>query len=84
MRVCVVTVSDRASSGVYEDESGPEIERILTEGPGDVVVEREIVPDEIDAIVASFARHLEADFILTTGGTGLSSRDVTSGNTTVL
>ncbi len=77
MTVTVLTVSDRASRGVYPDESGPEIERLVRAALPDAEVRREIVPDEPPLIRAALERHLDADFILTTGGTGLSPRDVT-------
>jgi len=75
--VCVITISDRASRGQYEDRSGPEIVSILREALSDCEIRREVVPDEIQAINDAFDRHTDADFILTTGGTGISSRDVT-------
>lgn len=77
MTVCVITISDRASRGQYEDRSGPEIVSILREALNDSEIRREVVPDEIQAINDAFDRHTDADFILTTGGTGISSRDVT-------
>ena len=73
----VITVSDRASSGAYPDESGPLAIRLLS-GHG-VEAAGLIVPDDpveirraIRAAVKSGAR-----FVLTTGGTGVSPRDVT-------
>ena len=77
MTVSVITISDRASRGEYPDLSGPEIVSILREAFPEVRVAAEVVPDESEAIVAAFQRHLQADFILTTGGTGLSDRDMT-------
>ena len=81
MKTGRVTVSDRASAGIYEDRSGPEIEIVLREvlGP-DLVFVSVIVPDEIDLIAAAlkrFADEQECDLIITTGGTGISRRDVT-------
>jgi len=75
--VCVITISDRASRGQYEDLSGPEIVSILREAFAGSEIRREVVPDEVQAINEAFERHTDADFILTTGGTGISSRDVT-------
>lgn len=77
MTVCVITISDRASRGQYEDRSGPQIVSILREASAGNEIRREIVPDEIQSIHEAFDRHTDADFILTTGGTGISSRDVT-------
>lgn len=76
MTVSVITISDRASRGEYPDRSGPEIVSILREAFPEVRIDTEVVPDEEMAIVAAFQRHKQADFILTTGGTGVSERDV--------
>ena len=81
MKIGRVTVSDRASAGIYADSSGPEIENVLREFLGDATTfESAIVPDEIDLISAmlkQFADELKCDLIVTTGGTGISARDVT-------
>ena len=77
MRVAVVTISDRASRGDYADLSGPEIERQVLARFPDADVTRSVVPDEPDAILAALEAGAGADVILTTGGTGLSPRDVT-------
>jgi molybdopterin adenylyltransferase len=81
MKIGRITVSDRASAGVYEDLSGPEIEKVLGEFFGSAITfERAIVPDEIDLITAAlkkFADEQKCDLIVTTGGTGIAARDVT-------
>ena len=77
MKVLVLTISDRASQGVYEDKSGPVIEKILTEKLSEVLVERLIVSDDETAIKEAFSSHLEKDIIITTGGTGIGPRDNT-------
>ena len=79
MKVAVITISDRASRGEYEDLSGPEIERTLREGIPGVEVSRSVVPDEEPRIRAALEAAAAGgpDFILTTGGTGISPRDVT-------
>ncbi len=81
MKIGRITVSDRASAGIYEDRSGPEIERILREVFGaDILCISAIVPDEQDLISAKlkdFADRELCDVIITTGGTGISPRDVT-------
>jgi molybdopterin adenylyltransferase len=81
MKIARLTLSDRASAGVYQDLSGPEIERILqAAGYQEVEWIRIIMPDERDAIEA-LLRQLcddrQCDLILTTGGTGPAARDVT-------
>lgn len=81
MKVARLTLSDRASAGVYEDRSGPEIERILGECKWEEIEWiRVVMPDERDAI-ASLLRKLSdedrCNLVLTTGGTGPSKRDVT-------
>ena len=77
MKVTVLTVSDRASRGEYEDLSGPEIERLLLNHYPDCRIARILVPDEADQISRALHQALGDDFILTTGGTGLSPRDIT-------
>jgi molybdopterin adenylyltransferase len=79
LRIHVVTVSDRASRGEYEDLSGPEIERELERALGGAELTRELVPDDEEAIVAALERAAAAgaDWIITTGGTGPGPRDRT-------
>lgn len=75
----IITVSDRGSRGEREDLSGAEIARLLSGLPARVDAVA-IVPDEqdsIQAILREFADQKGLDLILTTGGTGLSPRDVT-------
>lgn len=77
MRVLVLTISDRASQGVYEDKSGPAIENILKEHLTDAIISRSIVPDDEQEITAAFEGNADKDVIITTGGTGIGPRDVT-------
>jgi len=81
MKIGRLTVSDRASAGVYADRSGPEIENVLREFlGGDVKFESLIVPDEVELIstaLRKFADDHKCDMVVTTGGTGISARDVT-------
>ena len=81
MKIGRITISDRASAGVYTDRSGPEIESVLREFLGsEVQFKSLIVPDETEQISAAlkkFADEQKCDMVVTTGGTGISSRDVT-------
>ena len=77
MTIAIITVSDRASKGEYEDLSGPEIERILLEHHPSAAVRRCVVPDVPAVIKAAFEGQAEVDFIITTGGTGIGPRDIT-------
>ena len=81
MKIGRITISDRASAGIYEDLSGPEIERVLGEVFGaDSQFVVAVIPDEqvvISAQLREFADSEQCDLIVTTGGTGISARDVT-------
>jgi molybdopterin adenylyltransferase len=74
----IITISDRASQGVYEDLGGPAL-RTASEGYGWQVQAEVIVPDDLAAIQQAI-ESLSAQgcgLILTTGGTGIAERDVT-------
>ena len=76
--VGVITVSDRASQGFYEDLGGPAL-REAAKGYGWQILAEAIVPDEIARIrevIRSFSAQ-GCGLILTTGGTGAALRDVT-------
>ena len=77
MKILVLTISDRASQGVYEDKSGPAIESILAEKLPETAIERLIVSDDANAIEETFSSRLDNDVIVTTGGTGIGPRDNT-------
>jgi molybdopterin adenylyltransferase len=79
MRVAILTVSDSVVSGNREDASGRAI-RAWCDARRDTVTRQEAVGDETSKIVPLLALWCDAgdaDLILTTGGTGLASRDVT-------
>ncbi len=79
IRAGVLTISDRSSQGLREDKSGPELANML-QRHGIEVVWTEVVPDEqsdIRRVLIRWADEQAADLILTSGGTGLSPRDVT-------
>lgn len=75
-----VTLSDRAAAGVYEDASGPEIERVLR-GFFDEEMEFHVrvLPDDRTAIEETLRAMVDdgLPLIVTTGGTGPAERDVT-------
>ena len=75
----IITISDRASAGTYEDLNGPELDRLLA-GEGFSVLCRILLPDEREKISAALIELCDtrgADLILTTGGTGFAPRDIT-------
>lgn len=77
MRVGVLTISDRSSRGEREDRSGPLLKELI-ENQGWRVVRFDVVSDDqqdIEALLRVWADSGEVDLILTTGGTGFSSRD---------
>ena len=79
LTVGILTISDRGWRGEREDQSGKEIQQMLS-ALGAHIARYEIVPDEKEAIsqrLAQWADELSLDLIVTTGGTGLSPRDVT-------
>jgi molybdopterin adenylyltransferase len=77
VKASVITISDRAFKGEREDLSGQEIEKALKELFPDAEVGRAVVPDEAEEILRALEAAAASDFILTTGGTGISPRDVT-------
>ena len=72
-KIGVLTLSDRASAGVYADESGIAIQKILKEWIiGDLEFIYKVIPDEYDMIVSSLEDMCKegCDIVFTTGGTG--------------
>ena len=80
-KIGIVTVSDRASAGVYEDISGQAIIATLNEYlTSEWEPVYEVIPDEQDVIEATFIKMADeqgCSLIVTTGGTGPAKRDVT-------
>ena len=79
IRVAILTVSDGASRGERDDTSGAAIRELIV-GSGGEVTHAAVIPDERQEIAATLALWCdggEVDLIVTTGGTGLSARDVT-------
>ena len=74
-----ITMSDKGSQGLREDESGPLIGKILTENGYDVV-ETILIPDDEDILKKELMRladQRQVNLVMTTGGTGFSPRDIT-------
>ncbi|MPY25621.1 molybdopterin adenylyltransferase [Shewanella psychropiezotolerans] len=80
-KIGIVTVSDRASAGVYEDLSGKAIIKVLNEYlTSEWEPVYEVIPDEQDVISATLIKMADeqnCSLIVTTGGTGPAKRDVT-------
>jgi molybdopterin adenylyltransferase len=75
--VAVLTLSDKGSKGEREDASGPLIQAMLNSMAAEIKYS-EILPDEKDLLKKKLIQYSsEVDLILTTGGTGLSPRDIT-------
>lgn len=81
IRIGVVTVSDRASRGVYEDKGGPAIVECLNDVlVGEWEPVRRLIPDDRPGIEAALRELCDAEkccLVVTTGGTGPAVRDVT-------
>ena len=78
-RAVIITVSDRGARGERDDVSGPEI-ALMLEAAGLEIIGRRIIPDEREMIRRTLLELSDgggADLIVTTGGTGVSPRDVT-------
>ena len=80
VRIGIVSISDRASSGVYEDKGLPALKDWLTRAlRNPITFEARLIPDENDRISAALVELADAGcaLVLTTGGTGPAPRDVT-------
>jgi molybdopterin adenylyltransferase len=80
VRIGIVSISDRASSGVYEDKGLPALKDWLTRAlKNPITFEPRLIPDEQDRIRAALVELVDAgcSLVLTTGGTGPARRDVT-------
>lgn len=81
VRIGIVSISDRASSGVYEDKGLPALQDWLSRAVRNPIAwEPRLIPDEREVIAATLRMlvdELGCDLVLTTGGTGPARRDVT-------
>ncbi|MES1978883.1 MAG: molybdopterin adenylyltransferase [Pseudomonadota bacterium] len=80
VRIGIVSVSDRASSGVYEDKGLPALKDWLTRALlNPITFDERLIPDEQDGISTALISLVDAgcSLVLTTGGTGPALRDVT-------
>jgi len=83
IKISVITLSDRASKGVYHDKSGPLASKLLRDffenHNRPVTIENILLPDDEAMLEAALrkASKEEADIVVTTGGTGIGSRDIT-------
>jgi molybdopterin adenylyltransferase len=80
VKIGIVSISDRASTGVYEDKGLPALQEWLSRALlNPVTFEPRLIPDEKDRISATLIELVEAgcSLVLTTGGTGPALRDVT-------
>jgi len=79
LRVGLISISDRASRGQYDDKGGPAL-KTFCEQRGWTVVATTVVPDEEELIqekVGEFVQKESCTLVLLTGGTGIAERDVT-------
>jgi molybdopterin adenylyltransferase len=81
LHIAIITVSDRAASGIYNDLSGPAAQEALKVAlvDHDAAFDLEIVPDEHDCLKKTIGRYIKDkyDLVITTGGTGIGPRDIT-------
>lgn len=83
IKVLVITLSDRAAKGIYKDKSGPFAAKLIKEffeiGNRPVNIENKIIADDaekLEELLMNAAKE-EVDIVITTGGTGIGSRDIT-------
>lgn len=81
LKIGLVSVSDRASAGVYEDKGIPELQHWLERAiKGEFVLEKRLIPDEqplVEQTLIDLVDKLNCHIVLTTGGTGPAKRDIT-------
>jgi molybdenum cofactor synthesis domain-containing protein len=73
----ILTISDSCHRGLREDLSGPRLKRTLADLGFEIVLTR-VLPDEVEQIVSALREAAaKASLVISTGGTGISARDVT-------
>jgi molybdenum cofactor synthesis domain-containing protein len=83
VKIHIITLSDRASQGIYEDQSGPLLKKLSEEffsGNGrQIEIENSVIPDNEEQLKALLKQLISRniDIIFTTGGTGIGPRDIT-------
>ncbi|HEY9114752.1 MAG TPA: molybdenum cofactor synthesis domain-containing protein [Bacteroidales bacterium] len=83
IKTTVITLSDRASQGIYPDKSGKEIEKRVMEFWKSEKrlssIEYKLIPDDVEMLEQAIRQAVESgsDFIFTTGGTGIGPKDIT-------
>ncbi len=83
IKFLIITLSDRASNGEYEDKSGPRIREMISENfeKNNIKysIEDKIIPDSSEQLkeLLEVAKNSMCDVIITTGGTGIGPRDIT-------
>ncbi len=81
--ITIITLSDRASKGVYKDLSGPQIKSMIetyfVDKKWNFNIKTEIIPDNANMLkdILIKAKKTETDIIITTGGTGIGPKDIT-------
>ena len=80
--ILIITLSDRASRGEYEDQSGPEVQAILSDfflkQGWPCIIERVLIPDDSSGLGRLLKEAKEKyNIIITTGGTGIGPKDIT-------
>lgn len=81
IKVGILTLSDRASNGVYEDKATAEVEKVLNSYiKNEIIYHKELIADDYDLIIKKLlylVDEKECDLVVTSGGTGPAPRDVT-------
>ena len=79
MKIGLLTISDRGSTGEYEDRSGPLMTQLIEENCSWTIDRRAVIPDDFNTIVETLTNWSDENLnlILTSGGTGFAPRDIT-------